>query len=107
MDLVTNEISNEAMRIRRAAFSLLPDHFKTQEMCIKAVEEYPWDLDNVPDHSKTHKMCKEKVVWKDWWYIVGIKWMGKRSYHYLPLHRKTYLAMAMTIRKKVFSYNVI
>ena len=38
-----------------------PDHFKTQEMCIKAVEGEPETLEYVPDHLKTEEMCKEVV----------------------------------------------
>ena len=40
------------------------DHFKTQEMCIKAVEVGPWQLYDVPDHFKTQDMCDD-VVWGD------------------------------------------
>ena len=64
MKLITQKMSNEAMYIRPAAFFIFSNHFKTQEMCIKAVEEYPWDLGNVPDHSRTQKICK-KVVSED------------------------------------------
>ena len=44
-----------------AAFLLIPDCFKTQEMCIKAVEADLWELDNVPDCFKTQKMCVATV----------------------------------------------
>ena len=39
----------EVMRVRPAAFFLIFDRFKTQEMCIIAVEVDPWQLDDVPD----------------------------------------------------------
>ena len=35
----------------------VPDELKTQEMCNRAVEKYPWDLRYVPDHLKTKDMC--------------------------------------------------
>ena len=49
------------MHIIPAAFYLIPDCFKTQEMCIKAVEADLWELDNVPDCFKTQKMCVATV----------------------------------------------
>ena len=40
----------------------LPDHFKTQLMCIKAVKKVdPWLLKYVPDHLKTQEMCDDAV----------------------------------------------
>ena len=39
----------EVMRVRPAAFFLIFDRFKTQEMCIIAVEVDPWQLHDVPD----------------------------------------------------------
>ena len=38
----------------------VPDQYKTQETCIKAVEVDPWQLDSVPDHLKT-EMCIKAV----------------------------------------------
>ena len=46
------------MRVNPAAFCVIPDHFKTQEMCIKAVEAYPEQLHFVPDQYKTKEMCE-------------------------------------------------
>ena len=42
-------------------FFLVPDCFKTQRMCIKAVEEDPSSLRHVPDHLKTQEMSNEVV----------------------------------------------
>ena len=39
----------EATRVRPAVFFLIPDCFKTQEMCIRAVKVDPWQLIDVPD----------------------------------------------------------
>ena len=49
------------MRIRPAALFVIPDHFKTQEMCIKAVEVDPWELGNIPDTFKAQKICNKAV----------------------------------------------
>ena len=41
---------------------LLPDRFKTQKMCEKAVEKYQWLLKYVPDWFVTHQQIK---IWHD------------------------------------------
>ena len=55
---------NEVKRNNPAAFFLIPNRFKTQEMCIKAVEIDPWQLGDVPNHFKTQDMCDD-AVWGD------------------------------------------
>ena len=40
----------------------VPDHFKTPDMCSKAVLMNPWTLKYVPDHLKTQEMCDEVVA---------------------------------------------
>ena len=69
---------NEAMRNNLAVFFLflivlelkkyvlrelhnVPDHFKTQEMCDKAVTFNPYTLRFVPDHFKAQEMCDAAV----------------------------------------------
>ena len=52
---------NQAICNKPAVFFLVPDRFKTQELCIKALEVDPWQLNNIPDYLKTQKMC-DKVV---------------------------------------------
>ena len=44
-------------------------HFKTKEMCNKAVEKDPCLLAEVPDHTKTEEMC-EKVVEESLWHLI-------------------------------------
>ena len=39
----------EVMHVRSAAFLLIRDRLKTQEMCIRAVKVDPWQLYDVPD----------------------------------------------------------
>ena len=52
------------MRGNPAAFVLVPDHFKTQKMCIMALEVDLWQLNYILDYLKTQKMCDD-VVWRD------------------------------------------
>ena len=42
----------------------IPNHLKTQEMCIEAVRIEPISLAYVPDHLKTQEMCNEAVCKK-------------------------------------------
>ena len=39
----------------------IPDRFKTQEICIKALEVGLWELKDVPDHFKTQETCDDAV----------------------------------------------
>ena len=52
---------NGIMRINLAAFFLISDCFKTQEMCIKEVEVDPWQLVGVLDCFKSQNMCDVAV----------------------------------------------
>ena len=49
------------MRKNPVAFYLIPDKLKTQEMCIKAVHNVPWQLEYLPDCFKTQEMCDKSV----------------------------------------------
>ena len=40
----------------------IPDCFKTQEICEKAIERWLYALALVPDHSKTKQMYKTAVL---------------------------------------------
>ena len=42
-------------------FFLVPDSFKTQEVCDKALDVDPWSLYNVPDQFKTQEMYDKAV----------------------------------------------
>ena len=48
----TQELCNEAVRIKPILLEWVPDRFKTQDMCKKAVEKDPSMLKYVPDHLK-------------------------------------------------------
>ena len=48
------------MQENSAAFFVFPDRFKTENMCIKAVEVDPWQLKDVPDNFKKQKMCDKQ-----------------------------------------------
>ena len=39
----------------------VPNHFRTQEMCERAVEENIWSVVYVPDQYKTQEMCDKAV----------------------------------------------
>ena len=54
---------NNIMRINPAVFYLIPDHFKTQGMCIKAVAKDPRQLYHAPDY---FKMCGATVMEDPW-----------------------------------------
>ena len=61
--------------MKPCSLAFVPDHFKTQEICNKAVCMEPFLLKYVPDYLKTQEMC-EKNVWL-------------RGLYYVPDHRKT------------------
>ena len=42
-------LCEEVVHVRPADFFLIPDYFKTQEMCIRAVKACPWQLYSVLD----------------------------------------------------------
>ena len=71
------------MHINPAGFFLIPDRFKTQEMCIEGVEVNPWQLHYVPDRFKT----QENAI-KQWgktlppWNmsLIGLWHKGKQKY---------------------------
>ena len=50
----------EAVRVDLRSLGDVPDHFKTQEMCKRVVEESPV-LKYVPDRFTTQKMCDKTV----------------------------------------------
>ena len=49
------------MQNNEQVFFLASERFRTQEMCIKAVEVDPWQLKDVPDHFKTQEVCDKAV----------------------------------------------
>ena len=51
--------------------SRISGNFKTQDMCEKAAEKFPYQLENVPDHLKTQSMC-EKVIEKASWLLIYV-----------------------------------
>ena len=52
---------NHAVRNNPAVFFLVPDRFKTQELCINALEVDPWQLNDIPDYFKTQNMCDKAI----------------------------------------------
>ena len=56
----TQEMCNDVVKKRPSQLKYVPDYFKTQEMC-NVVEKVPWALAYVPDHLKTHKKSDDAV----------------------------------------------
>ena len=42
-------------------FEYVPDWFKTQEICDKAVDKCPFVFDSIPDQYKIYKMCDQII----------------------------------------------
>ena len=57
----TQEMCNKAVRSQPEMLEFVPDQFVTQEMCNEAVRSDPWMLKHVPDQYKTQEMCNEAV----------------------------------------------
>ena len=76
---------NEVMRNNPIGFFFIPDHFKIQEMCIKAFEPDPWQLKYVPDWFMTQGQVK---VWHDYREYCNEVW-SKRCYNQRLLWTKT------------------
>ena len=58
--IMTQKICNEVVR-ENPAFFLVPDCFKTQRMCIMALEAFPWQLNDIPDYFNTQRVCDDVV----------------------------------------------
>ena len=82
---------SEAMRVKPATFSLVPDRFKTEEMCNKAVEVDPWQLDDVPYHFKTQETCQKAVE------------VDPSSLQFVPYHLKAYEMCNKTFEEDPYS----
>ena len=53
---------NEIMRMNPAVFSLVPDRFKIEEMCIKTLRVGTWQvLEDVLDCFKTRNVCEKAM----------------------------------------------
>ena len=57
---------NEAVRNNPYALRNVPDHFKTREMCEKALEKDPFILWTVPDRYNIQEMCDKTVKKVSW-----------------------------------------
>ena len=59
--LKTEKICMEAVHTKPYTLRYVPDYFKTQEMCDEAVRMELYSLEFVPDRLKTHEMCNEAM----------------------------------------------
>ena len=57
----------------------VPDHFKTQSMIEKAVEDDPEALEFVSDHFKTQEMCNEAIEVCPWSLVYIPDWFVSRE----------------------------
>ena len=57
---------NEAVRNSPYVLRIVPDHFKTREMCEKALEKDPFILWTVPDRHNIQEMCDKTVKKVSW-----------------------------------------
>ena len=79
---------NEEMLINPLSLPYVSDRFKTNEMFIKAVEEYPRTLDYVPNQYKTHKICDAIVKKRPWLLIHVPDWFITKERHRVPHGRQ-------------------
>ena len=54
--ILRQDICDEVVSNNPAVFFLVSDRFKTQDMCIKALEVDPWSAYDIP-HNFKHKRC--------------------------------------------------
>ena len=59
-------VNDKAVDIGEYPSAYVPNHFKTQGMCIKAVEADACTLKLVPDQYKTQKMCDDAKRKRPW-----------------------------------------
>ena len=58
----------KAVEDKPETLEFVPEHFKSLEMCERAVESSkdPWQVNDVLDHFKTEKMCERAVEKSPW-----------------------------------------
>ena len=54
-------MNDETVRDDPSLLQLIPDYYKTQEMCEKAVRREQYTLKSVSDHFITQKMCNDAM----------------------------------------------
>ena len=51
----------EALWVESCYLAFVPNHFKTKDLCIKAVRRDPYALDCMPDNLKMQKICNKAM----------------------------------------------
>ena len=69
--LKTQELCNEAVRIKSYLLEFVSSCFKTQKMCDEAVRKGSYLLELVLGSSKAQEMCIEEVK-EDPWYLKSV-----------------------------------
>ena len=54
-------MSYESVNNNPAVLFIVPNRFKTQGMCIKALEVDQWSMYNIPDNLKTQEICDKAI----------------------------------------------
>ena len=67
----TQEMCTKALEVGLGKLKDVPDHFKTQEISDSVVRRSPFYLKDVPDHFKTQEMC-DKAFWEDCIFLIGL-----------------------------------
>ena len=58
----TQQMCDKAILENAEKLKSVPDYYKNQELCSKAVDNYPYALEFVPECYKTQKKKKEKPI---------------------------------------------
>ena len=69
MNNVPDHLKTQEMYIRAVE---IPDHFKTRKMCDNVVWRHPYYLQFIPDNLKMQGMC-EKVVKDNPWCLIDVQ----------------------------------
>ena len=91
MSIRRKRCANELMCTRPDFFELVPEYFKTQEMCEKAVNVHPWALKFVPDKYKTQGMCNDAAACNPW------------SLEFVPDYLKTQKMCERSVEEKPYT----
>ena len=68
----TQEMCNKVVEEDPCSLEHIPDYFRTQDMCNKTLEEDPCSLEHVPDHLKTQDMYIEAVIIKPLYWSMSL-----------------------------------
>ena len=98
----TQEMGERAIEDEPETLEYVPNHFKTQTMCERAVENEPYSLKFVPDHFKAQEIC-DKAVEEDLYSLQYVPdWFVTREGYICGMK-----AMNIVMRKIIFLSGMI